>query len=193
MKVAVVKYNAGNTQSVINLLEKLGCEVIVTDDANKLFNADKVILPGVGEASSAMNYLSEKGLDKVIPQIKSPFLGICLGMQLMGKSSEEGNTDCLNIASFEVKKFPPLDLVPHMGWNSMNFNNHPILEGITEQQDLYFVHSYFAEITDECIASCDYINPFAAAIQKDNFYGMQFHPEKSAKVGETLIKNFLSL
>jgi glutamine amidotransferase len=198
--IAIVKYNAGNITSVKNAIERLGFECIVTDDSNELEKADKVIFPGVGEASSAMEYLKEKGLDEVIKNLKQPFLGICLGMQLMCDYSEEGNADCLGIFKTNVKKFPPLDLVPQMGWNTIYQNGNEserkeigLFKNVNEDDDVYFVHSYYAEVCEDTVATCDYILNFSAALQKDNFYGVQFHPEKSGKVGEEILREFLIL
>jgi glutamine amidotransferase len=186
--IAIVKYNAGNVTSVKNAIERLGFECIVTDNSEELQKADKVIFPGVGEASSAMAYLKEKGLDEVIKNLKQPFLGICLGMQLMCDYSEEGNVECLGIFKTKVKKFPPLDLVPQMGWNTIVQNGKE-----NENEDVYFVHSYYAEVCEETTATCNYILNFSAALQKDNFYGVQFHPEKSGKIGEEILNKFLML
>lgn len=190
--IAIIKYNAGNITSVKNAIERLGFECIVTDDEQRIREAKKVVFPGVGEASSAMNYLKERGLDKIIRSLNQPVLGICLGQQLMCKFSEEGNTNCLSIFNVNVNKFPPLDIVPHMGWNSLRLiTDSDILEGISEKDDVYFVHSYFSEVSEDTIAECDYILPFSAAMQKNNFYATQFHPEKSASVGERILLNFL--
>jgi len=191
--IAIIKYNAGNIRSVQNALNRLGYESIITDDKTEIMNADKVIFPGVGEASSAMKYLTEKGLDKVILSIEKPMLGICLGLQLMCDHSEEGDTKCLGIFNTEVKKFPPNEKVPHMGWNSFSEVKGALFEGIKTTSDMYYVHSYYAEKNDQTIAVCDYIEPFASAMQHDNFYATQFHPEKSADVGTQLLKNFLTL
>ncbi len=191
--IAIIKYNAGNIASVQNALNRLGYESILTDDKNEILNADKVIFPGVGEASSAMNYLREKNLDQVILSIKKPFLGICLGLQLMCEYSEEGNTKCLGIFNSTVKEFPKTEKVPHMGWNNLTDTKGILFEGIQPNSDVYFVHSYYAEINSQCIAKCNYIQPFSAAMQKDNFYATQFHPEKSADIGEQILKNFLAL
>ena len=191
--IAIIKYNAGNIQSVQNALNQLGVESVITDDKSTILNADKVIFPGVGEASSAMNYLKERGLDEVIRSIKQPFLGICLGLQLMCKYSEEGNTECLGIFGTKVKLFPPKLKVPHMGWNNFKSLNGELFNGIKISDDFYFVHSYYAEICDETSAITDYIEPISAALQKNNFYATQFHPEKSASVGEQLLKNFIEL
>lgn len=191
--IAIVKYNAGNIRSVQNALTRLGYESIITDEASELLNADKVIFPGVGEASSAMKYLTEKGLDKILLTIEKPMLGICLGLQLMCKYSEEANTTCLGIFDTNVKKFPDTGKVPHMGWNSFTTTKNSLFNGIDLSNDVYYVHSYYAEINEQTIASCDYILPFGTAMQKDNFYATQFHPEKSADIGEQILKNFLEL
>lgn len=193
MSVAIIKYNAGNIASVMNALNRLGYESELTDDAEILTKAEKVIFPGVGEASSAMNYLKERGLDETIRNLKQPFLGICLGQQLMCAFSEEGNVNCLGIFKTIVKKFPPFDLVPQMGWNSLTQLSGPLFNDINESDDVYFVHSYYAEICENTVAACNYILPFSAALQKDNFYATQFHPEKSGKVGEQILMNFLRL
>ena len=191
--IAIVKYNAGNITSVKNAIERLGYSCIVTDDENLLKNAEKVIFPGVGEASSAMNYLREKGLDEVIKNLKQPVLGICLGQQLMCQFSEEGTTKCLGIFDVNVKKFEPKLKVPHMGWNTISDLKSELYDENSSEQDFYFVHSYYSEIGDETSAICDYIVPFSASMQKDNFYATQFHPEKSSNVGEQLLLNFLKL
>ena len=191
--IAIVKYNAGNIRSVQNALTRLGYESIITDKASELLNADKVIFPGVGEASSAMKYLTEKGLDKILLTIEKPMLGICLGLQLMCKYSEEADTTCLGIFDTNVKKFPSTCKVPHMGWNSFIDTKSSLFKGIDHNNDVYYVHSYYAEINEQTIASCDYILPFGTAMQKDNFYATQFHPEKSADIGEQILKNFLEL
>lgn len=191
--IAIIKYNAGNTTSVKNAIERLGFECIVTDDEQQIRSADKVIFPGVGEASSAMNYLRERQLDKLITSLTQPVLGICLGQQLMCKFSEEGKTNCLGIIDVQVKKFPTTDIVPHMGWNSLTNLNSPLFNGINKTDDVYFVHNYYCELSEYTIAECDYILSFSAAMQKNNFYATQFHPEKSASVGEWILKNFLSL
>ncbi|MDG1476783.1 MAG: imidazole glycerol phosphate synthase subunit HisH [Vicingaceae bacterium] len=191
--IAIIKYNAGNISSVQNALTRLGYESIITDDATEILAADKVILPGVGEASSAMQHLKEKGLDKTILAITKPILGICLGQQLMCEFSEEGNTECLGIFNTEVKKFPNTDIVPHMGWNSFTKVEGELFKGLEFTNDVYFVHSYYAEINEQTTAVCDYIKPFSAAMQKNNFYATQFHPEKSADIGEQILKNFIEL
>ena len=192
MKVAIIRYNAGNTQSVIYALNRLGVEPLVTDNVEELKSADKIIFPGVGEASTAMNYLKERGLDKILPEFKQPFLGICLGLQLMCKHSEENNTDCLGIFPMNVKRFPAQDKVPQMGWNSITHLKTKLMDGLNENDFVYFVHSYYAELhKDYTIAQTDYILPYSSAIQKDNFYAVQFHAEKSSAVGEKILKNFL--
>ena len=191
--IAIIDYNAGNISSVQNALNRLGYESIITRNKDEILRADKVILPGVGEASSAMNYLNVHDLSDFIKELKQPFLGICLGMQLMCKSSEEGNVDCLGIFDSEVKYFPPKAKVPHMGWNDLTDLKGDLFKNINPLEDVYFVHSYYAQLCDETSAQCDYILPFSAALQKGNFYAAQFHPEKSAAVGEQLLKNFLAL
>jgi len=191
--IAIIKYNAGNVQSVRNALNRLGIKNIITDNVNEIKNADKVILPGVGEASSAMAYLKSKGLDVVIKNLTQPFLGICLGMQLLCESTEEGNTTCLGIFNTRVKKFPPKDKVPHMGCNSLNNQSSLLLKGIEDDSDVYYVHSFYAELCENTSTKTDYISPFSAILEKDNFFAVQFHPEKSAKIGEQILKNFIDL
>lgn len=191
--IAILKYNAGNVQSVENAIQRLGYDTVVTDDVEVLKSADKVIFPGVGEASSAMAYLVELGLDKVIRDLTQPVLGICLGMQLLCKSSEEGNVEGLGIFDNKVKLFPSDDIVPHMGWNDFSKLEGALFKGIKVTDDFYFVHSYYATLNESTIAINNYIVPFSAALQKGNFYAVQFHPEKSGRVGELLLKNFLEL
>jgi glutamine amidotransferase len=191
--IAIIKYNAGNITSVKNAVERLGFECIITDDPIVLHSAEKVIFPGVGEASSAMKYLSEKKLDEVIRSLDQPVLGICLGLQLLCRHSEEADTDCLGIFDAEVRKFPPTDIVPHMGWDNLTNTSTTLFDGFDTDDTVYFVHSYYAELSQHTIAQCDYILPFSAAMHKDNFFATQFHPEKSAAVGERLLRNFLSM
>ncbi len=191
--IAIVKYNAGNILSVQNALNRLGYDSMVTDDREEIQSAEKVIIPGVGEASSAMKYLKEKGLDRLIISLKQPVLGICLGLQLMCRFSDEGNTKCLGIFDAIVKKFPPFEKVPHMGWNNFSALKGNLFKGIRIDDDVYYVHSYYAEITSCTSAICDYVLPFSAAMKKDNFYSVQFHPEKSADTGVKILKNFLEL
>ena len=206
MKVAVVKYNAGNIFSVVHALKRMGVEPLLTDSEVELRSADRVIFPGQGEASNAMNYLRERGLDRVIPSLTQPVLGICIGQQLMCRHSEEGDTDCLGIFDAEVKRFQPErheDKVPCMGWNELevrgewrevrDYQVSPLLEGLGEKPYVYFVHSYYVPVCEETIATADYILPYSASMHKDNFYTCQFHPEKSGKVGEQILRNFLSL
>ena len=199
MKVAVVKYNAGNIFSVVHALERMGVEPILTDSAEELRSADKVIFPGQGEASSAMHYLREHGLDRIIPSLTQPVLGICIGQQLMCRHSEEGDVDCLGIFDVDVKRFQPRrheDKIPHMGWNSLQVKSEELtlrsslLEGTPF---VYFVHSYYVPVCESTIAVTEYIHPFSAAMQKDNFYATQFHPEKSGAVGQQILRNFLEM
>jgi len=191
--IAIVKYNAGNIKSVQNALKRLGYESIITDNPEELMNADKVIFPGVGQAGSAMHYLKERSLDKTIISLKQPVLGICLGLQLMCRYTEEGDTECLGIFDADVKLFPPADKIPHMGWNNFLSMKGDLFTGIRLEDDLYYVHSYYAEISSSTTATCDYILPFSASMKKNNFYATQFHPEKSAGVGEIILQNFLNL
>lgn len=191
--IAIIKYNAGNIGSVKNAVERLGYECLVTDNESEISRAQKVIFPGVGEARSAMKYLREKGLDKVITSLRQPVLGICLGLQLMCRHSEESNTECLGIFDTQVKKFPPGYIVPHMGWNNLYGTQSDLFRQWREDDTVYFVHSYYAELCPETVAQCDYIVSFGAALRKNNFYATQFYPEKSAWAGEQLLKNFLTL
>jgi imidazole glycerol-phosphate synthase subunit HisH len=194
MKVAIIKYNAGNTQSVIYALNRLGCEPIVTDDQEQIIKADKVIFPGVGEASTAMSYLRERNLDSLIPSLKQPVLGICLGLQLMCEHSEENDTKCLGIFDIKVRRFPNVGLkVPQMGWNSVYDLKTPLFKGVQENEFAYFVHSYCADLSAFTAAKCEYASEFSASLQRDNFYAVQFHPEKSAKTGAKILENFLQL
>lgn len=191
--IAIIKYNGGNVNSVQNSLNRLNIESVVTDDFDLIRNADKVIFPGVGEASSTMKLLKEKGLDQLIPTLKQPVLGICLGMQLMCKNNEEGNTSGIGIFDINVKKFPATDIVPHMGWNTISDFRSDIFSGIEEKSDVYFVHSFYCELSENTTSVCNYILPFSASLQKNNFYAMQFHPEKSGDVGSRLLQNFLKI
>lgn len=199
MKVAVVKYNAGNIFSVIHALQRMGVEPLLTDSAEELRAADKVIFPGQGEASNAMQYLRERGLDRIIPSLRQPVLGICIGQQLMCRHSEEGNVDCLGIFDAEVKRFIPArheDKIPHMGWNSLQLpdgERSDLFKDFVQDEFVYFVHSYYVPVCMHTAAMADYIHPFSAAMQKDNFYATQFHPEKSGRVGRRILSNFLSL
>ncbi len=191
--IAIIDYAAGNVKSVENAVRKLGFETKITSNLEEIKNADKVIFPGVGEASTAMNYLKLKGLDVLIPTLKQPFLGICLGQQLLCSFSEEGNTKCLGIFDLKVKQFPATDIVPHMGWNNLQKTKTSLFEGVSDQDDFYFVHSYYCEVGENTTSECDYILPFSATLQKDNFYGTQFHPEKSGDIGSKILENFLKL
>lgn len=223
----IIKYNAGNIQSVLYALERIGVEAVVTDDHEQIKSADKVIFPGVGEASSAMRYLRERELDKLIINLKQPVLGICLGMQLMCKYSEENKTDCLGIFDEQVKLFRPEKAapkktkeeqliqqlneilvieetpqeeetnsnlkVPQIGWNNIYNLKTDLFKNVTENSYCYFVHSYYASLGEHTVATTDYVQPYSSALHKDNFYGVQFHPEKSANVGEQILRNFLKL
>ncbi len=191
--IAIIDYGAGNIRSVQNSLTRLGINSVLTNQADELRNAEKIILPGVGEASFAMNQMKNLQLEKLIPTLTQPVLGICLGMQLLCNSSEEGATETIGIFNTSVKEFEPILNVPHTGWNSCDFSNSALFNGITSTDDFYFVHSYYAEICTDTLATCDYIQPFSAALKKNNFYGVQFHPEKSGSIGSKLIQNFLSL
>ena len=201
MNVAIVKYNAGNVYSVVNALRRLGIEPTLTDDAEQLRAADKVLFPGQGEASGAMAYLKARRLDELIRDLRQPVLGICIGQQLLCRHSEEGDTDCIGVFDAEVKRFQPQrheEKVPCMGWNELKIENgklkiNPILQGLGEHPYVYFVHSYYVPVCEETIATADYILPYSASMHKDNFYACQFHPEKSGKVGEQILRNFLSL
>lgn len=195
MKTVIIQYNAGNIQSVLYALERIGAQAIVSSDIETITSADRVIFPGVGEASSAMTYLKQHQLDKVIMDLSQPVLGICLGMQLMCKHSEENNTECLGIFPNEVKKFPAnMGLkVPQMGWNTITELRSSLFHQLPESSFCYFVHSYFAELSEHTIAQTNYGFDYSSALQKDNFYGVQFHPEKSATVGEQILKQFIEL
>jgi imidazole glycerol-phosphate synthase subunit HisH len=197
MNLVITKYNAGNILSVSFALERIGANAIVTDNAEEIMKADKVIFPGVGEASSAMKYLKERKLDEIIKNLKQPVLGVCLGMQLLCEHSEENDTDCLGIVPVNVKKFQQ-DInktlkIPQIGWNNIYDLKSGLFTNIEENSYIYNVHSYYAEDSNFTIAKCNYGIEYAAAIKRDNFYGVQFHTEKSAKVGEAILKNFIAL
>jgi glutamine amidotransferase len=193
MKIVIINYGAGNIQSVQFALNRLSFEGVLSNDADEILSADRVIFPGVGEASSAMKKLKEIGLDKIILSLKQPVLGICLGMQLMCHSSEEGNTKGLGIFDVDVVKFSNRVKVPQMGWNTIYNLKSPLFEGISENEYMYLVHSFYAPKCTEAIALTNYEMEYATALQKDNFYGVQFHPEKSGKFGEQILSNFLKL
>ena len=193
MKIAIIDYGAGNVQSVLFALERLGFVGIVTNDWITIKSADKVIFPGVGEASSAMKMLQESGLDVLIPTLKQPVLGICLGMQLMCKHSEEGNTNGLGIFDVNVVKFSNEVKVPQMGWNTIYNLKSPLFDGIKENEFMYLVHSFYAPLSENTIATTNYEQEYSTALQRDNFFGVQFHPEKSGVFGEQILKNFLNL
>ena len=210
MKLSIVKYNAGNIQSVLFALERIGVKANVTDDIEELQSSDKVIFPGVGEASTAMAYLKERKLDQVIKELTQPVLGVCLGMQLMCAYSEENDTKCLGIFDEQVRRFAPPPLkgsyeevdnlqtnvdfkIPQIGWNKIYDLRSPLMEGLKENSYCYFVHSYYVPVSEHSIATTNYIQPFSAAFNKNNFYGVQFHTEKSAEVGEKILKNFIEL
>ncbi len=191
--IAIIKYNAGNIRSVGNALNRLGYDYSITDNSDEIFQADKVIFPGVGEAGSAMRYLRQKGIDKILLSLKQPVMGICLGLQLMCRRSEEGNTECLGIFDADVRLFPKTGIIPHMGWNNFSSISGDLLKGVSAENDVYFVHSYYAGISSCTTAVCNYLLPFSAAMQKDNYFATQFHPEKSSATGEQILKNFLEL
>ena len=196
MEVAIIKYNAGNVCSVDYALRRLGVEAVLTADVERLQAADRVIFPGVGEAGTTMHYLQSTGLDRVIRSLKQPVLGICLGTQLMCRHSEEGDVDCLGIFDTGVKRFQPNchdEKVPHMGWNTLTQTRSDLFRGFTQAEYVYFVHSFYVPVHPHTAAVTDYIHPFSAALQKDNFYATQFHPEKSGRVGERILRNFLEL
>lgn len=196
MEVAMIKYNAGNVISVENALRRLGIEPVITDDKELLMAADKVIFPGVGEASTTMAYLRQHRLDELIVNLKQPLLGICIGMQLMCRHSQEGEVDCLGIFDTEVKRFQPQnsnDKIPQMGWNTISYMQGPLFKNIKPDEYVYYVHSYYAEICEHTIAQSEYMLPYSAALHRDNFYAVQFHPEKSSEVGARILNNFLQL
>lgn len=197
MKPVIIKYNAGNIRSVLFALERLGIEGVVTDDPAEIQRADKVIFPGVGEASTAMRYLRERGLDKLITSLEQPVLGICLGMQLLCRHSEENDTTCLGVFDVEVKRFQsPVDnllKIPQIGWNNITGLHSSIFEHVPENAYMYFVHSYYAALGPDTVATSNYVINYSSALQKDNFYAVQFHPEKSAAEGQKILENFLKL
>ena len=197
MKTVIIKYNAGNIRSVLFALDRIGVQGIVTDDPEEIQSADKVIFPGVGEASTAMQYLQQRGLDKVITGLQQPVLGICLGLQLLCRHSEENNTTCLGVFDVEVKRFqsPVENLlkIPQIGWNNIAGLHSTLFEKIPENSYMYFVHSYYAALGADTVAITNYVINYSAALQKDNFYAVQFHPEKSAEAGSRIIENFLNL
>jgi len=198
MKIAVIKYNSGNVQSVLYALERLGAEAELTDDPEIIKTADRVIFPGQGEASTAMSYLKERKLDVLIKEINQPFLGVCLGLQLLCEYSEENNTQCLGIFPIRVKRFVPENSqefkVPHVGWNELeNLTDSPLLKGLPANPFVYYVHSFYAELSDLTIAQTHYIHDFSAMLHRDNYYAIQAHPEKSGLVGEKLLENFLKI
>ncbi len=192
MKVVIIKYNAGNIRSVLFALERIGITAIVTDNHDEIRSADRVIFPGVGEASSAMKYLTEKGLDKLICSLKQPVLGICLGMQLMCSFSEENNTTCLGIFEEKVRLFPNAGFkIPQIGWNNITGLKSTLFNNVAENAYMYFVHSYYVESCSDAIAKTDYIVEFSSAVQKNNFSAVQFHPEKSGEIGQKILENFI--
>jgi len=193
MKIVIVRYNAGNVLSVKLALKRLGHTAVISDEPDELRAADRVIFPGQGEALSAMRYLREKGLDEVLRKLQQPVLGICLGLQLMAESSEENNAPGLGLIPGRVRRFPDTGKVPHMGWNNIRRLRGPLFDGVPENSYVYFVHGYYMECNPFMTAEGHYLCPFAAAVQKDNFYAVQFHPEKSAATGERILHNFLTL
>lgn len=199
MKIVIIKYNAGNIRSVDFALQRLGVSALITADPDEIRSADRVIFPGVGEASTTMNYLNQHKLGSLICDLRQPVLGVCLGLQLMCTHSEEGDTQCLGIFPEKVKKFvlQPEDSsvfkIPHMGWNSISGLKTPLFNGINDEDYFYFVHSYYAASGDDTVATCNYLVPFSAALQRDNFYATQFHPEKSGKTGAKILENFINL
>lgn len=196
MKVAIVKYNAGNIFSVLHAFERVGVTPVLTDSAEEIMSADKVVFPGQGEASTTMTYLKEHHLDEVIKGLKQPVLGICIGMQLLCRHSEEGNTDCLGLFDVDVKRFQPTnheEKVPQIGWNTIDQTSSPLFKGFSKPEFVYYVHSYYVPECDFTIARTSFCTDYSAALHKDNFYATQFHPEKSGRVGERILRNFLEL
>ena len=195
MKIAIIKYNAGNVASVMYALDRIGMNYSWTDEEEEIRGADKVIFPGVGEASTAMAYLREKQLDQLIPSLKQPVLATCIGMQLLCKHSEENNTKCMGVFDVEIKRFQSPDLkIPHVGWNSIEVQGkNPLMKGLKASEYVYFVHSYYAPVNAYTSAICDYVQPFSAMLQKDNFYAAQFHAEISGLAGQRIIENFLAI
>lgn len=197
MGTVIIKYNAGNIRSVLFALERIGVQATVTDEPEQLLKADRVIFPGVGEASTAMQYLRERKLDELIVSLKQPVLGICLGMQLLCDHSEENDTACLSVfKGVRVRHFEPgtsSEKVPQIGWNQIRQLSSPLFKNVTDGSYCYFVHGYYADLSSHTIATTDYILPYSSALQQDNFYGVQFHPEKSAAAGEQILKNFLAI
>lgn len=193
MNIVIIKYNAGNTHSVYLALQRLGVEPVITNDPDKIRRADKIIFPGVGEASAAMQSVREHGLETLLPTLKQPFLGICLGLQLLCQHSTESDTRCLGIFDEFVKKFPATGKVPHIGWNTLTHTGHPLFDGVPSDSYVYFVHSYYADWGAHTIAQTDYLLPFSAALQVNNFYAVQFHPEKSGAIGARILENFVKL
>lgn len=193
MKTVIIDYGAGNVKSVMFALKRIGVEAILSNQTEEIWNADKVIFPGVGHANAAMLKIKQTGLEKLIPNLKQPVLGICLGMQLMCRFSEEGNTKGLGIFDLEVMKFSSENKIPQIGWNQIKELKSPIMKGVKENEFMYFVHSYYVPLAEETIAKADYGLTYSAALQKNNFYGCQFHPEKSSEAGELILKNFIEL
>lgn len=196
MNVAIVDYNAGNIYSVIHALERLGVNPLLTDNPEQIAKADKVLFPGQGEAGNAMRYLKQHGLDRVIRELRQPLLGICIGQQLLCSHSEEGDVDCLGIFDVPVLRFRPQrheDKVPHMGWNTIGQTRSPLFRGFEGNEFVYFVHSFYVPECEWTVATTDYIQPFSAALRRDNFYATQFHPEKSGDTGERILQNFLDI
>jgi glutamine amidotransferase len=193
MKLVIIKYNAGNVQSVNYALQRLNISATLTDNADEILSADKIIFPGVGAAAPAMNYLKEKNLDALIKNVKQPFFGVCLGMQLLCNYSEEGDTKCLGVFNQNVKRFTGNAKIPQMGWNNIYDLKSPLFKDVDENAYMYFVHSYYAELSENTVAKTTYMTEYSAALQKDNFYAVQFHPEKSSSAGEKILKNFIEL